>query len=61
MVAVPVASVGIVSDLIESIIKRRAEVKDSGRSIPGIGGAFDLVDSLILSSPVAYLLLRAVL
>jgi phosphatidate cytidylyltransferase len=59
--AVPVASVGIVSDLIESIIKRRAEVKDSGRTVPGIGGAFDLMDSLILSSPVAYLLLRAVL
>jgi phosphatidate cytidylyltransferase len=60
-IAIPVASAGIVSDLIESIIKRRAGVKDSGKSIPGIGGAFDLVDSLILSSPVAYLLLRAVL
>ncbi|MEZ5276309.1 MAG: phosphatidate cytidylyltransferase [Opitutaceae bacterium] len=61
LVAVPVASAGIISDLIESIIKRRAEVKDSGKFIPGIGGAFDLVDSLILSSPVAYLLLRAVI
>jgi phosphatidate cytidylyltransferase len=61
LIGIPVASAGIVSDLIESIIKRRCGVKDSGRSIPGIGGAFDLVDSLVLSAPVAYLLLRAIL
>lgn len=61
LTAVPVASVGIVSDLIESIFKRRANIKDSGKWIPGIGGAFDLVDSLILSAPVAYLLFRAIL
>jgi phosphatidate cytidylyltransferase len=61
LAAVPVASVGIVSDLIESILKRRARIKDSGKWIPGIGGAFDLADSLILSAPVAYLLFRAIL
>ena len=60
LIAVPVASVGTVSDLIESIFKRRADLKDSGRWIPGIGGAFDLIDSLILSMPVAYLLFRTV-
>jgi phosphatidate cytidylyltransferase len=60
LIAVPVASVGIVSDLIESIFKRRAKIKDSGNWIPGIGGAFDLVDSVILSAPVAYLLFRAI-
>jgi len=44
----------IVSDLIESAMKRRADIKDTGTLIPGIGGAFDLSDSLILTAPVAY-------
>ena len=44
----------IVSDLIESAIKRRADIKDAGTLIPGIGGALDLTDSLILTAPVAY-------
>ena len=45
----------IVSDLIESIIKRRADAKDAGQTIPGIGGVFDLSDSLILTAPVGYI------
>ena len=44
----------VVSDLIESAMKRRAAIKDTGALIPGIGGAFDLTDSLILTAPVAY-------
>ncbi len=55
--ALPIAIVSIISDLVESVIKRRADQKDSGKFIPGIGGAFDLTDSLILSAPVAFLLL----
>jgi phosphatidate cytidylyltransferase len=54
-VAVPIAVFGIVSDLVESVIKRRANTKDSGATIPGIGGVFDLSDSLILTAPVGYL------
>ena len=54
--AVPVAVLGIVSDLIESVMKRRANRKDSGDTFPGIGGFFDLTDSLILTAPVAFLL-----
>ena len=46
--------VTIISDLIESAIKRRANLKDTGKLIPGIGGALDLTDSLILTAPVAY-------
>jgi phosphatidate cytidylyltransferase len=53
-IAVPLAVVTIVSDLVESVIKRRADAKDTGHLIPGIGGAFDLTDSLILTAPVAY-------
>lgn len=56
LVAVPLALVTIVSDLIESAMKRRSDIKDSGTMIPGIGGAFDLTDSLILTSPVAYVI-----
>jgi phosphatidate cytidylyltransferase len=54
LIAVPLAITTIVSDLLESAVKRRADAKDSGVMIPGIGGAFDLMDSLILTAPVAY-------
>jgi len=57
-IALPVAGLGIVSDLVESVIKRRANTKDSGSSIPGIGGMFDLSDSLILTAPAGYLVFR---
>jgi len=58
LIAVPVAVAAIASDLVESAFKRQAEVKDSGTLIPGIGGAFDLIDSLILSAPTAYLFFK---
>ncbi|MEO0795002.1 MAG: phosphatidate cytidylyltransferase [Verrucomicrobiota bacterium] len=51
-------AIAIVSDLIESQLKRWAGVKDSGSIIPGIGGAFDLVDSLVLCGPIAFLLFK---
>lgn len=56
LIACPIAMVAIVSDLIESIIKRRATIKDSGVIIPGIGGIFDVSDSLILTAPLGFLL-----
>ena len=52
--AIPLAGLAIVSDLIESILKRRADLKDAGHSIPGIGGMFDLSDSLILTAPLGW-------
>jgi phosphatidate cytidylyltransferase len=54
VVALPLAALGVVSDLVESIIKRRADIKDTGHAIPGIGGVFDLSDSLILTAPVGW-------
>lgn len=54
LLALPVAGLAIVSDLVESIIKRHADAKDAGATIPGIGGVFDLSDSLILTSPVGF-------
>lgn len=56
--AVPLAVLGIIGDLVESVIKRRASIKDTGQSIPGIGGVFDLSDSLILTAPVGWCLLH---
>ena len=54
LVAVPLAVIAIISDLIESVLKRHADLKDTGALIPGIGGAFDLTDSLILTAPAGY-------
>lgn len=54
LVALPLAALAIVADLVESIIKRRATIKDSGDTIPGIGGMFDVTDSLILTAPASY-------
>ena len=58
LIAIPIAIASIASDLVESAFKRQAGVKDSGNIIPGIGGFFDLSDSLILTAPLAYLLFK---
>jgi phosphatidate cytidylyltransferase len=51
----------VVGDLIESLFKREAGVKDSGKFFPGIGGILDLLDSLLFNAPIMYLYLRHVL
>jgi phosphatidate cytidylyltransferase len=54
--ALPIAILAIIGDLVESIIKRRADIKDSARIIPAMGGFFDMSDSLILTAPIGYLM-----
>ena len=50
---VVISIVGQLGDLFESWCKRRLNVKDSGKLIPGHGGILDRVDSILLSTPIA--------
>lgn len=60
LVAIPVliglAALSIVGDLHESLLKRLAGVKDSGRSLPGHGGVLDRIDALIPVMPACLLI-----
>ena len=57
MLSLCVAFSAIVGDLVESIFKRSAGIKDSGRIIPGRGGILDCIDSITMAAPVFYFLI----
>lgn len=56
-IGVVLAIVGILGDLVESMLKRDADVKDAGQLLPGMGGVLDRIDAPLLAIPVMYYML----
>jgi phosphatidate cytidylyltransferase len=61
ILGIVLSSTAVIGDLIESLFKREAGMKDSGNFFPGIGGILDLLDSLLFNAPIMYLYLRHIL
>ncbi|MFT4698222.1 MAG: phosphatidate cytidylyltransferase [Flavobacteriaceae bacterium] len=59
-IAILITVFGTLGDLIQSKFKRIAGVKDSGKLMPGHGGIYDRLDSIIYSSPFIYLFLQII-
>jgi phosphatidate cytidylyltransferase len=60
VIAAVAAGAGTFGDLLESKLKRLANVKDSGSFMPGHGGFLDRFDSLLLATPFVWLLLKLI-
>jgi phosphatidate cytidylyltransferase len=57
LLAVGLGILGQLGDFTESMVKRSAQVKDSGSLIPGHGGMLDRLDSFLFSAPFLYYVL----
>lgn len=59
LLSILLAAGGLAGDLIESAFKRNSRRKDAGTGVPGFGGVLDLMDSLMVATPVMYFFLVA--